>query len=157
MAWAPAPDGEAIALAQGQSLAVVASVKRSHAAADLAAFARTRGLTLTDYAEEGQRLGLGPDPDAPDYRYVAAVARASRPVMLPWSAPWPVSMLDGSTLVHAWRSLPGSAPSPPPAPGPPVALRPPRMPMSVVVFLYAMAGLAVWGEHRRRRARKSRR
>lgn len=124
MTWTALPAGAAIALLPGTAYAIVASLKASHSAADVAALAAGRGLTLRDYAEEGQRPGLGPDPRGPAYRYIAAIAVAGAGGQLPWAVPFPASLFDGSQLVEAW-SAPASAlppagkaiaaPAPPPA------------------------------------------
>lgn len=150
--WTPIAEGAPIAVASGQSLAVVASVKASHTADDLRAFAAARGLTVTDYAEEGQRARLGPDPRSPGYRYVAAVGTAGAPVSLPWAPPWPVSMFDDSQLVQAWIGAPAGSAAP--APGPPASPRAAMMPSSVALWALGLGGAwALWRMRARARAR----
>lgn len=153
MAWTALPTGDDLALQAGEIVAVVASVKASHSAADLAAFAAKRGLTVTDYAEEGQRPGLGPDPRGPGYRYVEAIATVGQGVSLPWSVPFPLSILDSSQLVHAWVAPQGAAPGPAPAPLPPTPAQPPAtVPGGGVVILAWAAigtGLLLWERRRR--------
>lgn len=153
MAWTELPAGDGITLAPGELLALVASVKASHSAADLQAFAAKRGLSVLDYAEEGQRAGLGPDPDAPGYRYVAATARAGQALSLPWSVPWPLSMVDSSSLVRAWKAPPSAlAPVAPPAPAPaplPEPKAPSLRPLAAIGFFAAV--LYFWRRDRRRR------
>lgn len=152
--WTALPEDQALQLVPGQAYAVVASVKASHTAADLRAFAAKRGLTVTDYAEQGARAGLGPDPRSPDYKYVAAIATATAPGSIPWSVPWPLSMVDSSSLVSAW-SEPAGVSSPAPALTSPSSPAAPAMPpiWPVAAFL-ALAG--AWGawkiRGRRRRA-----
>lgn len=142
MTWSVVPEGDAISLSPGDRVAVVASVKASHTLDDVHAFASARGLTLDDLVEEGSRAGLGPDPRGPDYRYVAAEGLASQGVDLPWSAPWPLSMLDGSQLVAAWTSPPGAAP---PAPDPPSPAPPPSLglPSMLPLLWIGAVGLAL--------------
>jgi hypothetical protein len=120
--WTALNPDEGLTLVPGAFYAVVASVKSSHTQADLQAFAQKRGLVLLDYAEQGQRVGLGPDPRSPGYKYVAAIARATDAGSIPGSVPWPASMFDSSALVSAWSAPAGSAPATaPPAPLPPPA------------------------------------
>jgi hypothetical protein len=117
VSWSELSPSAPIVVAAGTSVAVVASVKASLSKDDLDAFALKRGLVVTDYAEEGQRAGLGPDPRGPDYRYVAAIALASRDVSLPWVVPWPASMFNDSQIVSAWVGEASNVPAPtPPAP-----------------------------------------
>jgi hypothetical protein len=145
--WSPLPDGEALELAPGQLYAVVASVKANHTTADIQAIAAGKGLTLTDYAEEGQRAGLGPDPRAPDYRYVAAIAVARSAGSIPWGVPWPLSMFDDSHVVRAWTSPPGPlATNFPPAPAP----KPDRSPSMAPLLLVFAAGGALYAWRGRR-------
>lgn len=118
MTFAPLAEGEALTFQPGWYYAIIASVKATHSAADIHAIAQKRGLVLGDYAEEGSRPGLGPDPRGPDYRYVAAIAQAQTAGSLPWGVPWPASMFDDSHLVEAWAAPPGVAP---PAPADPPA------------------------------------
>jgi hypothetical protein len=117
VSWSELSPSGPIVVAAGTSVAVVASVKTSLTKDDLEAFAAKKGLVISDYAEEGQRAGLGPDPRAPDYRYVAAIALASRDVSLPWEVPWPASMFNDSQIVSAWVGEASNVPPPtPPAP-----------------------------------------
>jgi|SRR5579862_1631382 len=141
MPWTALPDGQALALAPGELVAIVASVKASHSAQDLAAFARARGLSLVDYAEEGQRVGLGPDPRGPDYRYVAAIARVGKAGSVPWSVPFPLSMFDKSALVRAWSEPdPGGTTAPaPPAPPAPVRVDVSPVPLWPLALIPAAA------------------
>jgi hypothetical protein len=151
MTWTALPAGEAVDLLPGQLYAVVASVKTSHAAADVRAFAASHGLTLLDYAEQGQRAGLGPDPRSPDYRYIAAIASAGAAGTLPWNVPWPLSMVDDSGLVSAWTTPAQSANESPPAPPAPGA-RPKGFTLGPLLTIAAGFGaFAIW--HRRRKRR----
>jgi hypothetical protein len=150
MTWTEQPAGDALRVPAGYSVALVASVKSNHDAAALHAFASSRGVTITDYAEEGQRAGVGPDPRGPGYRYVAAMGTASSAVELPWEAPWPLSMFDGSQLVRAWVS-----PAPGPAPASPAPSTPTSGPAPNLWPLAALFGVGGWlwlrGRRRRRR------
>ena len=148
MSWIEAAPGEGFTVPAGYSVALVASVKSNHDAAALHAFAASHGITVTDYAEQGQRAGLGPDPRSPDYRYVAAMGMAAQQVKLPWEAPWPVSMFDGSQLVRAWV-----APSPGPAPAVPTPTAPlaPAAPSLWPLALLFGAGGYFWWIGRPRR------
>ena len=116
MAWSQLPDGEAITFRPGYSYAVVASVKASHSRADVVGLVAGKGLRIFDYAEEGERAGLGPDPRSPGYRAVALEATASKAGSVPWSVPWPASMVDGSSVLRAWQAPPGAPPLLPPRP-----------------------------------------
>lgn len=147
--WAALPEGEAIDLPVGQYLAIVASVKASHTEADLRAFASKRGLQVIDYAEQGQRAGLGPDPRSPGYRYVAATVATTAPVSLPWEVPWPLSMVDDSQLVTVWTAPAGAVPSAPPAPVP-TAPRGPVGPSLWPLAAIGAGGLLLWWRGRRR-------
>jgi hypothetical protein len=142
--WTPITEGEAIAFSPGNAYAIVASVKATHTASEIRAMAAARGLTLTDYAEEGERPGLGPDPRGPAYRYVAAAGNASAAGSLPWGVPWPVSLFDGSEIVRAW-SAPGRAPPTVPPPGPPAPSRAASQPSLVpLMAIFAGLGLLAW-------------
>jgi hypothetical protein len=138
--WSALASSSPIVVPAGASLAIVASVKATHTADDLIAFALKRGLIVNDFAEEGHRAGLGPDPRGPDYRYVAAIASATQSVKLPWEVPWPASMFDDSQVVSAWLGAANSNPTPPAPPAP----EPPRDPamgnFSTIVF----AGVVTW-------------
>ena len=129
-------NGQDIPIQNGITYAVVASVKATHAQAAIINLVQRHGLTVFDYAEQGQRAGLGPDPNSPDYRYIALSAVATKDgATIPWSAPWPASMVDSSHIVRAWRCVNGPLP-PPPAPSAwPIALG--------VVAAVGVAG-AVW-------------
>ena len=123
MGWTALPSGDAVAFKPGYIYAVVASVKANHSRSDILALVAKKGLRVFDYAEEGQRAGLGPDPDSPSYRAIALQAVASSAGSVPWSVPWPLSMADSSSLVHAWESPPGAAPPMPAAlPSRPIAV-----------------------------------
>jgi hypothetical protein len=103
LGWRELPSGMALHIQPGNAYAVVASVKVAHSKDAILRIAANHGLTVTDYAEEGQRAGLGPDPDSPGYRYIAVTAVASAANSLPWAAPWPVSIADSSHIVRAWE------------------------------------------------------
>ena len=155
MTWTAQPSGEGFTVPAGSSVAVVASVKASHSQSDLEAFAQKRGITITDYAEEGQRAGVGPDPRGPAYRYVAAMGNASSAVDLPWEAPWPLSMFDGTQLVSAWVApAPLSAPTPP-APTAPLAPALPSIKPAVPIFFF-LAAAYLWGRDDRKLRRRPR-
>jgi hypothetical protein len=148
--WTELPAGESFTVPAGDYVAVVASVKASHTQSDLQAFAQKRGLALTDYAEEGARAGLGPDPRGPDYRYVAAAARTSTAVSLPWEVPWPLSLVDDSQLVRAWTAPAGDVvPAAPPAPAPEPPT-PSAGPSLWPLTLIGIVGGALWWRARRR-------
>lgn len=151
MTWNELPQGEAIAIEPGASYAVVASVKASHSAADVQQLVESKGLTLLDYAEEGARAGLGPDPRAPGYRMVAATATATEAGELPWSVPWPLSLVDGSGIVRAWVAPAGSPPAP--APGLPAPAIPTPATPSIWPLLVGLgvAGAGGWWLTRRKR------
>jgi hypothetical protein len=135
--WAPVAAGDDIKLSPGDRVALVASVDITHSLAELASFASARGILLDDLADETTRTGLGPDPRAPGYKYVAAEGLASQEVTLPWSVPWPLSMMDGSQLVAAWTAPPGAAP---PTPTPPAPTRPaPALLPSMLPLLWLTA------------------
>lgn len=161
MTWTALPEGEKIVVPKGATLAVVASVKTSHTAADLQAFAQKRGLVLSDFAVEGQRVGLGPDPRGPDYHYVAATGTATSDVTLPWEVPWPASMFDDSKVIQAWLGTgltPASPPAPAPAPPAPATLPSVAVPWGTYAFFAVVVAATVdlWKMSRRRRARARR-
>lgn len=153
MTWNALPAGDAIALVPANYYAVVASLKATHSQADVTAMAAARGLTLLDYAEQGTRAGLGPDPRSPDYRYIAAMAVAQAAGTLPWSVPWPLSLVDGSQIVSAWTNPPTTIVPTEPAPPAPIAPLAPASPslMPLATLGAAAAGLWWWGARRRRR------
>jgi hypothetical protein len=141
----------------GGYYAVVAHIKATHTESDVRALAQKHGLTILDYAESG-RPGLGPDPSNADYKYVAAMAQAQVSGSLPTSAPWPISVFDGSSVVSAWSAPPGSAaPAEPDVPAPSSA--PPAKPLLPSVGAVAagaavgVAGASLWRAWRRRRRR----
>lgn len=149
--WTKLEEGEPLELEPGVTYAVVASVKATHTPLNIKAMINRKGMALVDYAEEGERAGLGPDPRGPDYRYVAAMARALEGGSIPWSVPWPLSMVDSSSIVDAWSSRDTLAedrpPAPPlPAPRPTSPATPPIWPVAL-----GLAAAAAWGAWRRRR------
>jgi hypothetical protein len=97
-AWQPLADGRDIAIAPGYAYALIASVSKSYAKADILAKVPA-GVLLIDYAEQGERAGLGPDPNT-DHRYIAVqFASQSYTGTLPWKSPWPTTIFS---LVQAW-------------------------------------------------------
>lgn len=149
--WTALPSGEAIELLAGSYLAIVASVKATHTQSDLQAFAAKRGLQVVDYAEQGQRAGVGPDPRSPAYRYVAATVASSQAISLPWDVPWPLSMVDDSQIVSAWSAPAGPLPSGAPTPPAPTPARAPVGPSLWPLAAIGAAGLALALRGRRRR------
>jgi hypothetical protein len=144
-AWTALAEGDDLSLPPGALVAVIASVKASHSAADLQAFASQHGITLTDYAEEGQRPGLGPDPRGPGYRYIAAAGTVGAGgLSLPWSVPFPLSIVDGSGLVEAWQgdASSGTAPAPSGPVAPPRVVPPPGAGLALAGFVAAALALA---------------
>jgi hypothetical protein len=141
MAWRELPAGEAIALAPGNSYAVVASVKANHTRADVLELLQGKGLAVFDYAEQGERAGLGPDPRTPRYRAIALEAVAARAGEVPWSVPFPASVVDGSSIVKAWTAPPGP---PPPAPAPPRAPLSAIAPVDLRPLGVLVAGVGAW-------------
>jgi hypothetical protein len=110
MSWVELPIGQDIPIQKDVSYAVVASVKADHLQAQIEGIAQKHNLAVFRYAEQGQQAGLGPDPNSPDYRYVALSATADADGgTIPWSVPWPVSMVDSSHIVRAWRDAGGIA------------------------------------------------
>lgn len=154
MAWRPLSQGDGdVQIRAGSNYAIVASLKSSHTRDDVAAIASSRGLTLYDYGEQGQRAGLGPDPNTPAYRYVAVAAHADRGGgSIPWSAPWPLSLADSSHIVSAWEDdspllISGGvavAPSPPS-----LTSKPKRAGLIVAAAATASAAAVWWWYHRR--------
>jgi len=156
--WTALPSGDAVAFRPGYIYAVVASVKANHIRADILAMVAGKGLNVFDYAEEGQRLGLGPDPKSPGYRAVALEATATRAGSVPWSVPFPASIVDGSGILRAWEAPPGAPPLLPPRP--PAAgkgtivgvARVDLRPLGVLAL--AVAGERAWQWWRARRRRR---
>jgi hypothetical protein len=110
MAWRALPAGESIRFRPGYSYAVVASVKANHSKADILSMVSGKGLTVYDYAEQGERAGLGPDPKTPSYREIALEATSGASGSVPWSVPWPASIVDGSSILEAWEAPTATAP-----------------------------------------------
>lgn len=153
MAWSALPSGEDVSLRPGDFYAFVASVKAGHSRADLEELAKSKwALVLVDYAEQGARAGLGPDPRTPDYRYVAAIVQATETGTIPWSVPWPLSMVDSSSLVQAWSAAPVDVPAGGPTPGPPSPAPRPALPsFGPLAAIVALGGAWAWYERRRHR------
>lgn len=142
-------------LEPGAFYAGVASVKATHPEATIRDLLTGNGLSVYDYAEQGQRPGLGPDPSR-GYRYVAVMVQAARAGKLPTSVPFPLSMFDESRAVRLWE-LQGEAPGAniapaPPAPGAP-APRPEPSPWPVVgaLAVVALGGTVKLPRKRRRK------
>lgn len=147
--WSKLPEGEALELEPGVTYAVVASVKATHSPLSIKAMINRKAMALLDYAEEGERAGLGPDPRAPDYRYVAAMARALEGGSIPWSIPWPLSLVDDSAIVEAWSSRDTLSSDRPP-PTPPLPTPRPTSPATPPIWPIALglAAAAAWGAWR---------
>lgn len=154
MAWRELPEGDAIELVPGRSYAVVASVKASHTRADVLGLVAGKGLRAFDYAEQGERSELGPDPKSPRYRAVALEAVATSAAEVPWSVPWPASLVDGSSIVRAWEAPPGPVPPPPRPPAPPSSLVAPVDLAPLGVLAVGVAGWKAWEWWRGRRRRR---
>ena len=154
MAWRELADGEPIALRRGYAYAVVASVKASHTRADVLALVAGKGLHVYDYAEEGERVDLGPDPKSPRYRAIALEAVAGDAGEVPWSVPWPASLVDGSSIVRAWEAPPGLPPPAPRPPAPAAQLLAPVDLRPLGVLAAGVAALKAWQWWRGRRRRR---
>ena len=100
MSWVELTQGT-ITLHPGDAYAVVASIKNNHTPDDIKGLLASRGLTLLDYGEQSDRPSLTPDPD-PGYRTVEVMAKATVAGSIPWSVPFPASLVDSSHIVRAW-------------------------------------------------------
>lgn len=158
MPWTELDPTKPVQAAAGELFAAVASVKKSHPEATIREILTGKGLSVVDYAEQGQRPGLGPDPSS-GYRYVAVMVEATRGASIPTEVPFPLSVFDASHVVRLWE-LQGGAPTPnvlpaPPAPGAPVRpAAPSPWPLVAGLALVAVGGAAGLSRKRRRRRMK---
>lgn len=158
MAWTELDPTRPVAASAGELFAAVASVKKTHPEATIRELLAGKGLAVVDYAEQGQRAGLGPDPSS-GYRYVAVMVQARQAAEIPTEVPFPLSVFDASHVVRLWE-LEGAPPPPnvlpaPPAPGAPErAATPSPWPLVAGLALVAVGGAA--GLSRRRRKRRMR-
>lgn len=160
MAWKALASGDSITLRPGYVYAVVASVKANHSREDVLALVAKKGLRVFDYAEQGERAGLGPDPKSPSYRAIALEAVATAGVTVPWSVPWPASMLDGSSILEAWEAPPGAAltlPAPSPSPAPASSPTAQPAPVDLRPLGVLAAGVGAWKAWEWWRGRRRRR
>lgn len=121
MPWAPLPSGEDIPIAPGDAVAAVVSVGPglTRAKLEAAMTSHFEGLILDDYAEQGQRLHLGPDPDT-SRKYVAVRAHSTTySGSLAWSRGIFLVAPNLYTIVEAWKLPAGSAELSAPTPTPP--------------------------------------
>jgi hypothetical protein len=103
MSWVELqPSGGDIAITPPNFFAFTASVKMSHSRDDVINLAQQHGLSVFQYSE-------GPD-DGGGYRQVALQAQATSTSSIPWKAPFPLNLADGSNIIHAWTSPPTSVP-----------------------------------------------
>lgn len=159
MAWKALPLGDSIKLRPGFAYAVVASVKANHSRDDVLALVAKKGLRVFDYAEQGERAGLGPDPKSPSYRAIALEAVATADGSVPWSVPWPASIVDGSSILEAWEAPPAATLPGPPTPSPAPASSPTARPAPVDLRPLGVlaAGVGAWKAWEWWRGRRRRR
>lgn len=146
-AWSDLPQGQDINFKKGDFYAAIASVSNDHSRADILKIAGDRGLQIFDYAEQGERVGLGPDPKS-GYRYISIQAQATKDGSLPWSPGFPASLVAHYEVVRAWEAAPlapGEQPlTPPTAPVAPPVGSSSSFPIIPVVVLLAAGGVATW-------------
>lgn len=142
--WTELPQGQTITFKKGNFYAAIASVAASHTKASIIEQAGKRGLQIFDYAEQGERAGLGPDPKSPEYRYISIQAQATQDGSLPWSPGFPASLVAHYDVVKAWEAppaTPGQQPTPTPTPAASIEI---GAPLAAVVLGLAVAGGFAW-------------
>lgn len=138
MTWTAFPSGQDLAIRAGFTYAVIASVSTSYPKATILAHVPA-GVTLLDYAEQGERPGIAVDPN-PDHRTVVAMFYATQNAgTLPSKSPWPTTIYQ---LESAWWSA-GQANPNAPAPVAPSSSSGSAWPWVLGTAL--AGGLAFWG------------
>lgn len=147
--WQQLPDGEDVNIVPGFEYAAVALVKTNHQPSEVRSAITSRGLTIIDLMDPSpQPSWASASPSG--YRYIRTIVNASKPGgVLPWSAPWPISAIDSSSLVRVWAAPSGGGKgAPPPAPS--------SSGVGVIVGVLAAAAAAAAGGYwwlRKRRKR----
>jgi hypothetical protein len=120
-----------IAITPPNFYAVTASVKTTHSSDDIINLARGHGLNVFQYSE-------GAD-DGGGYRQVSLQAQAVSPNTIPWKAPFPLNIADGSHITRAWMSPPVGVPTTNPVT--PVAAQKSLVPWAIGGIATAAAGI----------------
>lgn len=147
--WVQLPSGQDVQVTKGYAYAGIVSIKKTRTKTDIAAFLLKRGLSISDYAEQGQRPDIPVDPD-PDYKTVTlmtAVAVASDGT-IPWQMPALLSGRDHAIIV--WAGTPSGSGLPPEPPAPPT----PVWPYVVGAVVVVGCGLTVWEVYRRETSKR---
>jgi len=144
--WTALASGQAILIAPGDTIAAIVSVDQSltrsrleHALSD-----HLPGVILDDYAEQGERANLGPDPDS-SRKYIAVKAHSvSYSGSLSWSKGIFLVAPNLYTIVEAWKAEAGSVPaSLPSASSPAPASRSASVPIGP--WLLILSGIGILG------------
>lgn len=145
--WTQLPDGQDVNIAPGFEYAAVALVKNNHQPSEVKSAITSRSLKISDLKDPSPQPAWAPPPPS-GYRYIATIVEATKPGgVLPWSAPWPISVLDSSKLMRVWSApLGGGKGTPPAAPS-----SFPIVPVLTVGGLLGLGGLGWWWLRRRRR------
>lgn len=138
MGWVPLPVGSAISTQAGAAYAVVASIKSSHTQSDITSIAKGKGLNVYSFEDLGA--------DGSDYRFVRVAATAVSSGSIPWSAPWPLSLLDGSHITQAWVDVKPTSNEATPGDLPFVGA---GVPLAAWIFGAAALGAGGWYAYRR--------
>ena len=115
LSWTPLPTGNDIVLKQGFRYAALASVSKSYTTAQIQGAARSKGLRIEQWSEQGVGGSTLSDPNT-DHRYIHTIVTATKDAgLLPWKSPWPTTIFS---LVKAWYSAPNGALVGPPSAAP---------------------------------------
>ena len=153
MSWVALAQGADIAVSPGDTLAEFVSVHKDLTRSRLEQAMRDHlsGLVLDDYAEQGERPNLGPDPD-PDRKVIALKAHSvSYAGTLSWSKSIFLVAPDLYTIVQAWKAPAGSvAPASLPVPAAPPLTPRPKSAAGPWIAVAALLGLGGWVAYKSR-------
>jgi hypothetical protein len=114
--WTRLPQGQDVIIKKGFLYAALASVSKSYSSKQIQDAARSKGLVVEEWSEQGVGGSQLHDPN-PDHRFIHVIALAANDAgTLPWKSPWPTTIFN---LEKAWYSPPSGGGGGTPSAAPP--------------------------------------